>query len=93
MAIVGGEKRRLQREAFERALAELEPGAALRAEMREARRRAKLSQRQLAARMGTTQPAIARLERGGCSPSLKTLRRLAAETGSRLVLRLEQMGR
>lgn len=37
--------------------------------IREARRRAALTQRELAGRLGTTQSAIARLERGGTEPS------------------------
>jgi DNA-binding XRE family transcriptional regulator len=43
----------------------------------EARMRAKLSQVELAERMGTSQSAIARLESGKANPSLATLRRLA----------------
>jgi DNA-binding XRE family transcriptional regulator len=49
-----------------------------------ARVRAKLSQAELAKRIGTTQSAIARLEGGGVSPSLATLRRYAEATGSKL---------
>ncbi len=45
---------------------------------------AKLSQSELARRLGTTQSAIARLEGGNVSPSLSTLRRYAEATGSRL---------
>lgn len=48
-----------------------------------ARQRARLTQSQLAKRMGTSQSAIARLE-GGRTPSMKTLRSLAAATGSYL---------
>ena len=49
-----------------------------------ARTAAHLSQADLAARLGTTQSAIARLESGRISPSLSTLRRYAEATGTRL---------
>lgn len=49
-----------------------------------ARTSARLSQADLAARLGTTQSAIARLESGRISPSLSTLRRYAEATGTRL---------
>jgi predicted transcriptional regulator len=55
-----------------------------------ARTDAKLSQAQLAKRIGTTQSAIARLEGGGISPSLSTLRRYAEATGKRLRVDLMQ---
>jgi predicted transcriptional regulator len=48
-----------------------------------ARTKAKLSQAELAKRIGTTQSAVARLEGGGVSPSLATLRRYAEATASR----------
>jgi DNA-binding XRE family transcriptional regulator len=55
-----------------------------------ARHEAGLSQAQLAERMGTQAPAIARLERslatGKHSPSLATLRKYAHACGRRLVL-------
>jgi DNA-binding XRE family transcriptional regulator len=51
-----------------------------------ARMRAKLTQAQLAKRLGTTQSAVARLESGRTSPSVATLRRYASATGSRLVI-------
>src|SRR2546421_11073777 len=44
--------------------------------VQEGRRRAGLSQRELAARAGTSQSAIARIERGRQLPSLETLQRL-----------------
>ncbi len=52
----------------------------------EARKRAGLTQQQLAQKMGTTQPVVARLEAGNSRPSLRTLERLADATGSRLVI-------
>jgi transcriptional regulator with XRE-family HTH domain len=51
---------------------------------------ANLSQAELAHRLGTTQSAIARLEGGGVSPSLSTLRRYAEATGRRLKVTLER---
>jgi len=53
-----------------------------------ARTAAKLSQAELAKRIGTTQSAIARLEGGGVSPSLSTLRRYAEATGTKLQVQL-----
>lgn len=49
--------------------------------VREARRRAGLSQRALAERAGTTQSAVARLENGGATPSFDTVRRLVRLCG------------
>ncbi|OQP85408.1 transcriptional regulator [Rhizobium rhizosphaerae] len=53
-----------------------------------ARHHAKLSQADLAKRLGTTQSAIARLEGGRVSPSLSTLRRYAEATGAKLEINL-----
>lgn len=50
----------------------------------EARTRAKLSQAQLAKRMGTSQSTIARLESGAAKPSFSTLERFAEATGMRM---------
>lgn len=57
--------------------------------VRELRLTAGLSQRALAGRAGTSQPAIARYERGIAAPSWETLQRLAAACGHRLRLRAE----
>jgi predicted transcriptional regulator len=61
-------------------------------ELLRARRRAGLTQGEVAARMGTKAPAVARLECGGGnrgrSPSLATLRRYASAVGCRLEIRL-----
>jgi ribosome-binding protein aMBF1 (putative translation factor) len=57
-----------------------------------ARQEAGLTQNQLAARMGTQAPAVARLERalasGKHSPSIATLRKYVKACGKRLVLRV-----
>lgn len=57
--------------------------------VREARRRAGLTQRELAERAGTTQSAIARLERGRTSPSFETVLRLIRLCGFRLDVALD----
>jgi transcriptional regulator with XRE-family HTH domain len=49
--------------------------------LHEMRLAAGLSQRDLARRAGTSQPAIARYERGSATPSWETLQRLAAACG------------
>lgn len=49
-----------------------------------ARGEAGLSQDDVARRMQTSQPAVARLEGGRGNPSVNTLRRYAAATGARL---------
>jgi transcriptional regulator with XRE-family HTH domain len=46
-----------------------------------ARLLADLSQRELAARAGTSQPAVARLESGAADPRVSTLERLVAAAG------------
>lgn len=53
-----------------------------------ARYEAKLSQAEVAKRIGTTQSAVARLEGGTISPSISTLQRYAAATGTKLHLKL-----
>jgi len=62
---------------------------ALAATVISARKNAGLSQKELAERMGTSQAAIARLE-GGHIPSMRTLEKLAAATGTRLKITFEQ---
>ncbi len=59
------------------------------AELVAERRRTGLSQAELASRMGTSQPAVARLEAGGVDVRLSTLERYAAAVGRQLHLRLE----
>jgi ribosome-binding protein aMBF1 (putative translation factor) len=66
----------------------LEQEFAIASELIRARARAGLSQAELAARMGTSQSAIARLESGQTLPSTKTLLRFAEATKSKVELRL-----
>jgi transcriptional regulator with XRE-family HTH domain len=58
--------------------------------LREARRRARLTQRQLAAKSGIPQETIARIERGRADPRVNTLDRLlaACEMGLEVMPRL-----
>jgi ribosome-binding protein aMBF1 (putative translation factor) len=66
----------------------LAPEFEIAAELLRARLRAGLSQAELAARMGTSQSTIARLESGQTLPSTKTLLRYAEATGSKFHVRL-----
>jgi transcriptional regulator with XRE-family HTH domain len=67
----------------------LKPDYEMRKSMIGARLRAGFSQRELARRMMVSQSAIARIERGATSPNVRTLRKVAEATGSKLVIRLE----
>ena len=75
--------------AFRKARAELAEEFSLVAELIRARTKAGLTQAQVAERMQSTQPAIARLEGGGRTPSTQTLQRYAKATGHRLRISLE----
>ena len=55
----------------------------------EARKRAGLSQDQLAERMKTSQSYIARIESGKVRPSISALDRFAHATGTRLIITFE----
>jgi transcriptional regulator with XRE-family HTH domain len=52
--------------------------------IRRSRQRAGLTQAELARRLGTTQSAVARLERPGSNPRIDTLERALAATGQSL---------
>jgi DNA-binding XRE family transcriptional regulator len=69
---------------FIAALAELEPGYQI-ARLRIARG---LTQTQLAQKVGTKQPSIARLEKGESTPSLAFLEKLAKALDARLEVRI-----
>ncbi len=69
----------------------LEEEFALAASLIKARIQAGLTQEEVAARMGTTQSAVARLEGGKSLPSTATLIRFARATGTRLRLSFERL--
>lgn len=73
------------RTAYEAQSAEFE----IARELISARTRAKLTQAEVAQRMGTTQSVIARLESGYAKPSMRSVERYAEAIGHRAVLRLE----
>ena len=76
--------------AFREEYARADEEYALVEAMVRARTAAKLTQAEVAARIGTTQSAIARLEAGRLSPSVRTLRRYAEATGMRLTFGFER---
>ena len=74
------------REAYDRLGPEFEVARAL----IEARTHAGFTQAELAARMKTTQSAVARMESGRVPPSTRTLEKVARATGTRLRICFEQ---
>lgn len=74
---------------YKKACDELEEEFVLASAVMDVRNRAGLTQKELARKMGTTQPVVARLESGRSRPSMRTLERLAHATGSRLLISFE----
>lgn len=68
-------------EAFKKEYESLEQEFSFAAKMIEARLQERLSQEQVAHRMGTTQSVVARIESGRPLPSMRTLMRYAAAVG------------
>ena len=81
-----------ERAQVRKAYKALEEEFVLASAVMDVRRRAGLTQKELARRMGTTQPVVARLESGRTRPSMRTLERLAQATGSRLLISFEPRG-
>jgi ribosome-binding protein aMBF1 (putative translation factor) len=82
--------RRGDSEARRRGYQQSKDAVELGARVRTERERLGLTQTQLAERMDTTQPTIARLEAGGVTPSLDTLRRAANALGLELVVEFRE---
>ena len=53
------------------------------------RNQKKITQKELAKKMGTTQSALSRFETGDINPSLDFLKKIASALGTKLVVRLE----
>ena len=92
MTKLGDLKSRLmQNPEFREEYARVEEEYALIEQLVRARTAAKLTQAEVARRLGTTQSAVARLEGGKVSPSIATLRRYAQATGTRLIVGLQRV--
>jgi len=82
-------KKWIKEPSYKKAYDALEEEFVLASAVMDVRNRAGLTQEELARKMGTTQPVVARLESGRTRPSMRTLERLAAATGSRLLISFE----
>ncbi|EMS80488.1 helix-turn-helix domain-containing protein [Desulfotignum phosphitoxidans] len=74
---------------YAQAFAGMEEEFQLARELIRARIKSGLTQKQLAEKMGTTQSSVARLESGSSLPSLRSLKRYAYATGSKMRIYLE----
>jgi predicted transcriptional regulator len=81
-------KELLQDEEFRNEYVRLEDEFALAAQLIEARKRAHLTQEEVAKRMGTTQSVVARLESGHPLPSLRSLQRYAQAVDGKVEIRV-----
>ncbi|OGE77861.1 MAG: transcriptional regulator [Candidatus Doudnabacteria bacterium RIFCSPHIGHO2_01_FULL_46_14] len=77
-------KRLLKNKEFKKAYDELEPEFALIRMIIRKRLNNGLTQKQLAAKLGTKQPVISRLESGTYNPSIKFLHRVADALGAEI---------
>jgi ribosome-binding protein aMBF1 (putative translation factor) len=82
----------LRRSADEQAARMAEERGRLVRELAEQRQAAGLSQTEVAARMGTSQSAVARLESGTADVRASTLERYAAAVGSEITWKLNRPG-
>ena len=82
----------LRRRADEQAARMAEDRGRLVRELAEQRQAAGLSQTEVAARMGTSQSAVARLESGTADVRASTLERYAAAVGSQITWKLNRPG-
>jgi predicted transcriptional regulator len=74
---------------YAQAYADMEEEFQLARELIKARIRSGLTQKQLAEKMGTTQSSVARLESGSSLPSIRSLKRYAYATGSKIRIVLD----
>ncbi|MFA6012919.1 MAG: helix-turn-helix transcriptional regulator [Desulfobacteraceae bacterium] len=81
-------KELLQDKEFYSEYIQLEDAFALAAQLIRARKRANLTQEDVAKRMGTTQSVVARLESGHPMPSLRSLKRYAQAVNGKVEIRV-----
>lgn len=81
-------KRLLAKPGVRKAYEELQPEFAIARAIIDARIKNKISQEELARKMGTGQAVISRLEGANASPSLSLIKRLANALGLKVELRL-----
>ncbi len=81
-------KKQMNSAAFRRAYEELEPEFAIIRQIIDLRLKRKMTQEQLAKRMGTAQPSIARMESRGKVKNLDYLQRIANALNARVEVRL-----
>jgi len=81
-------KELLKDEEFRVEFVQLEDEFALASQLIEARKKAHLTQDEVAKRMGTTQSVVARLESGRPLPSLRSLKRYAQAVNGKVEIRV-----
>ncbi len=75
--------------AFKKAYEDLEPEFQIAQAVLDARIKRNLTQKQLAEKIGTKQPAIARLEGMGSVPTINLLKKIAESLGKKLIISFE----
>ncbi len=73
---------------FKKAYDDLEPEFAIIRAMIKMRLKNKMSQKDLAKKLGTKQPAIARFESGAYNPTLSFLKKLSTALGGKLEIKI-----
>ena len=82
---------RMKKPGFRKAWNELDAEFELMESMIKAREKSGVSQEELARRIGTKQPALSRLERGGfAKATVETLKKIADALDMRLVVKLQK---
>lgn len=83
-------KEQMKDPEFKKAWHDLDPEFGLLESMIKARERAGITQAELAERIGTKQPALSRLERGGFKKAtIETLKKIADALDAQLVIKLQ----
>lgn len=78
----------MQNPAFREAYDRIGPAMDMAFALMDARHEAGLTQAEVASRMGTSQAAVARMERGAVRPSWSSIERYASAVGRRCVVQL-----